>query len=293
MTRLHRLALLAVLALTGTAPAADKYGPFWRFRQDARPAKVDATRTVVGLGDTGDPIGVQVHLWGDVGNVEKGHKYQLMYQLRVQTKKGEVGPLLGDSSRPNGVAFTVVSGTADDKWNGLDASVDITREKLAGMTGLPKHTAWGEPLLLRVEPQLFDVTTGKFVTDGKSNCLFLAVTVTTGKVASVTPLHKWLSGSCGKIAQEALDNLAKLDVYDAGENKLQDFYFDVLLARVTVQRSDVPAVIRTIPPPLLSSEAGQYLWAYLKRIADGEKGENGREFSDDDRAAAKAKLAEK
>ena len=291
MTRLSCLALLAAFALCGTAAAKDKYGPSWRAGQDARPAKVETTRTVLGLGDTGDPIGVQVKLWGDVGNLQKGHTYRLMYQLRIQGKKGEAGTLLGDNTRPNGVAYTLA--TADDTWNGLDASVDITRAMISGMTGLPKDTSWGEPLLLRVEPQLFDVTADKFVTDGRPNCLFLAVDVHDGKVTSVMPLHKWLTGSCGKIAADALLNLGKLDGYDAGENNLHEFFFDVLLGRVTMQRSDVPAVVKTIPVALLTSEAGQYLKAYLMKIAGGEKGENGQTFDADAQAAAKAKLAEK
>lgn len=290
MTRLRRLVLLAVLTLAGAAPAADKYGPSWRAQADARPAKVETTRTAVGYGDAGDPIGVQVKLWGDIGNVEKGHTYRLMYQLRTQTKKGEVGALLGDSARPNGVAYTLKTAVADDNWNGLDARVDITRAMIAGMTGLPKDTAWGEPLLLRVEPQLFDVTADKFVTDGRPNCLFLAVAIRNGTVASVTPLPKWLSASCGKIAHDALANLAKLDGYDPGENDLQDFFFDVLLGRVTMQQSDTAAVIKAIPAELLKSEAGQYLKGYLVRVARGDKGEKSREFTDEDKATATAKL---
>jgi hypothetical protein len=296
MTRLRRLVLLAALAVAGTAPAAEKYGPSWRTQADARPAKVETTRTAVGLGDSGDPIGVEVKLWGDVGNIEKGHTYRLMYQLRIQTKKGELGPVLGDSGRANGVAYTLKTAVADENWNGLDARVDITRAMIAGMTGLPKDTNWGEPLLLRVEPQLFDVTADKFVSDGRPNCLFLAVDVRNGTVARVTPLPKWLSGSCGKVAHDALANLAKLDGYDPGENDLQDFFFDVLLGRVTGQRSDVPAVIAAIPVPLLKSEGGKYLDAYLDKVVRGTAtGADNKPvtFEDEVKAAAKAKLAEK
>lgn len=293
MTRQHRLVLLAAFALCGTTSAKDPYGPSWLVGKNARPEKVETTRTVLGLGDSGDPIGVQVKLWGDVGNLQKGHTYRLMYQLRIQGKKGEAGTLLGDSTRPNGVAYTLATATADDTWNGLDASVDITRAMISGMTGLPDHTHWGEPLLLRVEPQLFDVTADKFVTDGRPNCLFLAVKMTSGKATSVSPLPRWLTASCGKTADEALATLAKLDGYDPGENQLQDFFFAVLLGRVTMQGSDVPEVIKAIPVALLKSDDGGYLKAYLGKIADGEKGENGRTGGDDLRAAAKAKLAEK
>lgn len=296
MTRLSRLVLLTAFALCGTAAAKDKYGPSWRAGQDTRPEKVETTRTILGLGDAGDPIGVQVKLWGDVGNVEKGHTYRLMYQLRIQGKKGEAGTLLGDNTRPNGVAYTLATATADDTWNGLDASVDITRAMINGLTGLPKGAAWGEPILIRVEPQLFDVTADKFLTDGRPNCLFLMVTVANGQARSVTPLPKWLTASCGKIADDALANLAKLDAYDAGENQLQDFFFDVLLGRVTMQGSDVPAVVKAIPPALLKSEEGKYLDVYLDKIVRGTAtGMDGKPatFAGEVKAAAKAKLDEK
>lgn len=293
MTRIRRLALLSLFALCGTAAAKDQYGPSWLAQKDARPAKVDTTRTAVGYGDSGDPIGVQVRLWGDVGNIEKGHTYRLKYQLRIQTKKGEIGALLGDTAHPNGVAYTLKTAVADENWNGLDASVDITRAMISGMTGLPKDTTWGEPLLLRVEPQLFDVTADKFVTDGRPNCLFLAAAVKDGKVTEVMPLPKWLSRSCGKVAIDALNNLEKLDGYDPGENQLHDFFFDVLLGRVTMQGSDVPAVVKAIPVALLKSEAGKYLDGFLGMIARGDKLQDDRKFDDEVKAAAKAKLDEK
>jgi len=84
-----------------------------------------------------------------------------------------------------------------------------------------------------------------------------------GKVTEVIPLHKWLAQSCGKIAADALLNLGKLDGYYAGENNLQEFYFDVLQGRVTMHQSDMPAAVKTIPVALLKSEAGQYLEGYL------------------------------
>lgn len=295
MTRTRRLALLALLAFTTPGVAQNNYGPSWMRPEKARPGTVADTRTALRFGDDGDPIGVEVRMWGDVGDIQKGHTYRLMYQLRVQ-EKGKLGPLLGDANRPTGVAFTVKTAVADDTWNGLEARVDITRSALSAMTGLPRLAHWGSPVVLRVEPQLYDVTAEKFVSVGKPNCLFLALQVTGGKVMKVLPLHKWLSASCGKIADDALATLAKLDAYDPGENQLQDFFFDVLLGRVTMQHSDSPAVVKAIPVELLKSNAGKYLDAYLEKIVKGTaKGTDDKPttFSDEVKAAAKAKLAEK
>ena len=189
MTRLRRLALLAALVFTGPAAAQDRYGPSWRAQDKARPAVVADTRTVLAFGDDGDPIGVEVRLWGDVGDIQKGHTYRLMYQLRIH-EKGKLGPLLGDANRPTGVAFTVKTAVADDTWNGLEARVDITRAAVSAMTGLPQLAYWGEPLVLRVEPQLYDVTAEKYVSAGKPNCLFLAAQVTGGKVTKVIVVRK-------------------------------------------------------------------------------------------------------
>lgn len=290
MTRLRRLALLAAFTLCGTAAAKDPYGPSWVGGGPpggyTRPAKVETSRTAVSLGEVCPPIGVEVRMWGDVGNVQTGHKYQLMYQLRVQTKKGELGPLLGDAKRPSGVAYVVKELTADENWNGLEGWVDITRKDLTGRTNLPANTPRIDPLILRVEPQLFDLTASKFVSEGKPQCLFLVVDVVNGTVTRIKPLHVWLRENSDKVATEPLAMLDRLDMYDAVENRLHTFY-ESLIDQPVLLESDYVALLKAMPVEVLASKSGYAVRTRLEKLANDEKA------SAELRAAAKAKLDEK
>jgi hypothetical protein len=163
-------------------------------------------------------------MWCDA-EVVKGHQYELLYQLRVQTKKGEDGPLLGIATQPAGTTFLIASGTADDKWNGLEGATDITRKELSGMTNLPK----GKTVTLRIEPQLLDKTTGKFATAPRTQALIVKIGVgEDGSVDSVQSLPTWIMSNGQYDSNLVLDTLADLDAYDAEGNNMGEALGTVL-----------------------------------------------------------------
>ena len=230
MTR--RLLLTALLSTAATSPAfgqtvaappdfAKVYGPSWtafsRPGPGTRPGKLEKDVTVGAFGRSGNGMGVEVTFWADVADLKQGNRYELRYQLRVHTKKGEMGPLLGDAGHPNGVAYPLAAATAGDDWLGLEGAVDVTRKDLTAATGLPKpekgkaqHTVF-----VRVEPQLYDATAGKYVTPGKTTALVLAAEVgANGKVWELQPLGEWVAMHRGNTADAALARLADLDEYD-------------------------------------------------------------------------------
>lgn len=228
MTR--RLLLAAVLLATplfaqerpsGPPDFPKVYGPSWlaysRPGPNTRPEKLDKDVIAGVIDKTGNDMAVQVSFWADVADLKKGNKYELRYQLRVHSKKGEQGPLLGDAAHPNGVAYPLAAATAGDDWLGLEGTVDVTRKDLSAATNLPKppkdkgqHT-----VLLRVEPQLFDATAGKYLTPGKTEAIVLAAEVSAGgKVWEVRTLGQWLAMNRGNTADDALALFATLDEYD-------------------------------------------------------------------------------
>jgi len=160
---------------------------------------------------------------------------QLLYQLRVHTKKGDEGPLLGNAAMPNGTIFVVTSGTADEKWNGLEGAADINRKDLSGMTNLPGN----KTVMLRIEPQLFDQTTGKYLTVPKSNAIIVMADVgDNGRVDSVLSLSSWIMHNGQYETNAVLDAVATLDAYDVEGNNIADAFGNVLNIK------DIPAATK-------------------------------------------------
>lgn len=291
-----RRLLLAALLLTTTPLFAQtdftppkSYGPWWvsssRPGPQARPAKIDRDEVAMTIGTSAPPMGVQVWFWGDVAELKKGNKYELRYQLRVHTKKGEVGPLLGDATHPNGVAYPVASATADDDWFGLEGSVDVTRKDLTAATRLPKPLKDKEShtVFLRVEPQLHDATADKYLTPAKSTAVILAVSVWhNGKVWDVEPLGDWLSKRAGT-ADDALAMVADLDEYDPTASGLEEGILKVLESD-SVKASVKAKFVAAVPAARVNWKLNYNLKMTLEKFADG---------SDEAlKTSAKKKLAE-
>lgn len=299
MTVSHRTLTAALLLTATTALAQDRpsgptsvpkpYGPSWigssRPGGSSRPENIPRNVTAVGVGDHG-PLGVQVWFWGDVADLKTGNTYELRYQIRVHTKPGEVTPLLGTTARPEGVAPVVASATATDDWNGLEGNVDVTRKELTSATNLPKPSRGkaSHVVMLRVEPQLYDVTAGKYLTPPKTPALVLAARVwENGNVGEVLTLGEWVAMNRGKTCDDMLARVATLDDYDPTASGLERGICQVL------QMSDVPAAtkakfIAALPAERVRWKENFNLMRLLEAFAGGDDATL--------KAAAAKKLAE-
>jgi hypothetical protein len=215
------VSILSAGAVAGWGPSWVGGGPPGGY---SRPAKFDSPETRVGVFDDQSRIGVGLRFWCDA-EVVKDHQYQLLCQVRVHTKKGDEGLLLGSAEQPGGTTMLVASGTADDKWNGLEGVLDITRKELSGMTNLPK----GKVTALRVEPQLLDQTTNKYVTAAKTNAIILLAEVgERGRVNSVLSLANWIAQNGQYSSEKVVEMLGDLDSYDAEGNGVAEAIGGVL-----------------------------------------------------------------
>lgn len=295
----RRLLLAAFLLSAATAFAQNEpptrpdvskvYGPSWlaysRPGPNTRPAKLDRDEIAGTIDRTGNGMAVQVSFWADVADLKKGHQYELRYQLRVHTKKGETGPLLGNSSRPEGVGYPIATATAGENWLGLEGTVDVTRKDLSAATNLPKpgNRQRQHTVLLRVEPQVFDVTAEKYVTPGKTTAIVLAAEVSEGgKVWEVRPLGEWVGMNRGNTADATLALVATLDEYDPTTCGLERGIETVLDSEDV--KADVKAkFVAAIPADRVGWKVNFNLKRKLEQWADG---------SDETlKAAAKQKLA--
>jgi hypothetical protein len=234
------------------------------------------TLTATTLADDRSDIGVSVRLWADT-EVQKGHTYQLMYQLRIHTQTGELGPILGTSDRPTGITYSVASATADTRWNGLEGVADITRKDLTGMTHLPS----GEMVTIRVEPHLYDQTAAKFVTPGKTRAIIVIATVhKSGRVESVLSLRAWIAANARDHADKVLTTLAGLDEYDLEGNGIGEAIGGVLNVKDLPTPTKV-RFIRAVPKQVVHPKTPD-LWRTLNVFAASDDA--------DLRAAAQAAL---
>jgi hypothetical protein len=225
-----------------------KYGPSWLGSRGSpeefghlfgpkRPEKLEKGITSVAVSQVGNGMAVGAWLWADVP-VQPKHTYELRYQIRLHTKKGEEGPILGTAARPKGEGFVVKTQVADGSWNGLEAKVDITRKELSGMTNLPEVTddAKEELVLsgnvirprkvggvkgvfLRVEPFVYDRTADRFLTPGRTNALILyALVGKDRKVEQIAPLADWAAFTARTAPDELKPALEDLDAYRVKES---------------------------------------------------------------------------
>jgi hypothetical protein len=201
-----------------------KYGPSWLGSRGSpeefgklfgpkRPAKLENGITSTTLSQSGNGMAVEVRLWADVPVTSK-HAYALRYQLRLHTKKGEEGPVLGTAALPTGISYTLQTQAADDSWNGLEGAVDITRKELSGMIGLPEVKEGTEGVFVRVEPFVYDVTADKYNTPGRTNAVMLYATVGKDrKVEQLVPLMDWAAFTARTAPETLKPVLDDLDAY--------------------------------------------------------------------------------
>jgi hypothetical protein len=288
MSALRTVAIVLLFAAVASADdnklptsASSGWGPSWVGGAppggNPRPKKFEKPLTVPHIRDDRSEIGICVDLWSDA-QVQKGNKYQLMYQVRVHVKKGELGPVLGTTDKPDGISIPITSATADDSWNGLEARVDVNRKDLSGMTNLPAEGL----VALRIEPHLYDETAGKFVTPGKTPAIIVMATVgKRGRVESVVSLRAWIAANAEYHADKVLETLAGLDEYHMYENGIGEAIATALTSTKIPTETKVK-FIKAVPKELVDPRLSGNLWTALNKFADGEDA--------DLKAAAKAKL---
>jgi hypothetical protein len=261
-----------------------------------------AIQTMSSSGES-SKLAVEMHLRATIGKPVAGHEYQFRYQLRLHTKAGEVGPLLGTTSQPNGVAFDLgplvkpagagwrfnttsapaVSKEALEaaaKTLEYDGIVDITRKDLSGMTNLPKNAA---NVLIRVEPQIYDATDRKFVTALKTDAVLLFLeTGQAGQVWAVRTFEEWFPQQFS-YADSAKYALRLIDEVDSW----QRYYplvkgFEQVFASKQVKPEIMILAVRAVPADLVYSKSAlPRLLGELEQSEDAEL-----------KSAVKAKLAE-
>lgn len=190
------------------------------------------------------PLGFQVDLHGEIADAGLAHRYAVLYQIRVHTKKGEEGPILGDARNPG---QAIVLGEAGAP--GADGSCyfgftfDLTRKELTGMAQLVKGR-----MLLRIEPQIYDKTAQRFITPTKSNALIAVIDVGDNcRVHSLVPFGQWFGGCYGEsMAKTGLEILASLDAYDLEGNRIVPA-FEALFANEDVKPAQLALFVAALP----------------------------------------------
>jgi hypothetical protein len=276
MFRKVAAALIAASAFAGPATrtvAAPPPGPPWPVNYPAsktRPAS-DAPQkdfAVAELEKSAGPIGVAVQISAAIAKPKAGNDYELSYQIRVHTKKGEYGPLLG-----TGKAQTVLLRRVTCKYDWIEfyEKLDVTRNALTGMTNLPSPREGNEEVLLRVEPQLYDVAGKKYLTAPKTSAVILVARVgARGKVWELRSLSAWLVEKSGSEsdAKKTLARLADLDDFSSTANNIEAAINTVLTTK------DVPAqtkvlYIGAVPAKTLSWKTSFHLRKTLEKLAAG------------------------
>ena len=164
------------------------------------------------------PVGVGIAVRVDVYNPVPGHKFNVVYQLRIHEKKGQTGPCLGDRENPNGRGFAL--GSIDAKGH-FRETVDITRKDLKTLTNWPKGAL---SVVLRFETHVIDATDDRWITPPRTPAIILIVYLDPdGKVYSVKSLPEEFLG----LTDEALDIYQSLDAFgdpfpvsDVADNKI-------------------------------------------------------------------------
>jgi hypothetical protein len=261
-----------------------------------------ALSTMCETGDSSN-LAVAVHLRARIGKPAAGHEYVFRYQIRLHTKAGEIGPLLGASSHPDGIAFDLgplvrpnnagwmlntpsAPATSKEmveaaaKTLEFDGMVDITRKELSGMTNLPKNST---KAIVRVEPQIYDTTDRKFVTAVKTNAALLFLeTGSTGQVWAVRTFQEWFPQEFGTIesAKAAVRVLNDVDAWDRHNAVI--IGFQRVFANKRIKPDAMAVAVRAVPAELIYSKNA--LPSLLATLAESDDAEL--------KSAALARLAE-
>ncbi len=195
--------------------------------------------------EASSPIGFQVNLHGSIDDGKLGHRYEVRYQLRLHEQKGVEGPVLGDAAHPGGTAYVLGAALAPDAEGMclVTFTFDLLRKDL-GNCVFPGRGRF----VIRVEPQVYDLTAEQFLTPAKSNALIAVAEVADdGRVWTVVPFGQWFAGCYGeRTAQPALELLASLDAYDLEGNAIVPA-FEQLFASEYIKPKELLLVLDALP----------------------------------------------
>lgn len=281
LTRSLVLVLLATGVATAVAQAAPPPGPPWPVNHplpNKRPA-TDAPQqhfAVAELDQSAAPIGAAVTVRAAIANPKMGGEYELRYQIRVHTKKGEHGALLGLKDSPNGVSYIVRKVKCEYDWIEFYETFDITRKDLSGMTNLPQfeNGLSDRDVVLRIEPQLYDVAEKKWLTPAKTPAAIVVATVgSNSRVFKLRSLSEWLveKARAGE-SKKALETLADLDEFNTIANRVQESFHQILEAKDVAEAQKL-LVVAGIEAEKLNWKSNFNLKQSLEALAKGPDGQ--------------------
>ena len=286
---------LAVVALVGAGVgvAEPPPGPPWPTNVPAlkgRPASDAPAKdfAVAEVEASGGPVGVGVAVRAAVAKPTLGNTYDLYYQIRVHTKKGEFGPLLATKESASGLTVLVAQVKCAYDWIEFYEKFDVTRGDLSGKLNLPAREKGGgdRDVVLRVEPQIWDEAAKVYLTATKTPAALVVASVgAAGKVWKVRSLGAWLieqSGS-GMDPKQALATLADLDEFSPESNGVDEAIATVLSTRAVASEKKA-LYVAAVRAETLKTLSGYNLKRTLEEFAAGPDGEL--------KAAAKKKLEE-
>ncbi len=289
-----RRLLLAALLVFATSPAfaqrpSQGWGPSWIGGGPPggfdRP-EVKGPKTAVSVRGDSNGFAVEASVWGDMP-VQKGHDYHLYYQLRVHTKMGEAGPMIDLEGKTGGTPFVAAKGTAGGDWWGLEGRTDITRKELSGAAGWPEVKGRDSAtVFVRVEPQLFDATDKKYLTEAKSKAFILVASVGPGrKVYALHTLAHWIDEN-GRFSSAKVANvLGGLDEYDPAACEVANAMVKPLADKDTKKEAKL-ALVGAVPPAAVADRKLSY--GFCQLMNEWAKGDDAEL-----KAAAKKVLGEK
>ena len=225
----------------------------------------------------GPPIGVGLHVHATVAHPKIGNTYELYYQVRVHTKPGEFGPLLADKPDSDGKAFLVRQRQCESAPLVFDEQFDVVRGQITGLAKLPLPQP-GQPnqdVVLRIEPQIYDVAEKKYLTPAKTPAaMVVAEVAATSVVYQLQSMSHWLVDKShgGWDPKTTLDLFSTVDAYNAFDNKIPEAFGQVLAeAEATTQTKAM--YIAAIPADTLKDLAGYNLLQAIKTLAAGSDAE--------------------
>lgn len=227
--RRRRFFLIVVSLLLGLAGASqcNAQAPTASSVQNQEVKDAPVFRSSTFLEEDGGNLGACVGLRGSVQNREDGHVYELRYMIRVQNAANKDATILGDKTRPEGVCYTASTskGRQVDQYGflRLNAEVDITRRFIRQLSNMPKPDQ-SSYIVLRIEPHIFDVTSGKYVSETRPESFVMVASVRKGGyVSTLNSLSNFLNsrGSSGKSEfVKVCQILQSLDHFDCSDNEL-------------------------------------------------------------------------
>lgn len=225
------------------------------------------------LRESGGQLGVSVSASAWHNKPIKGNEYELRYQIRVHTKAGECGPILGVKAHPAGASFTLCRVKCERDSLELRESFDLTRKDVQALIGLPFAPAgkYSHEVFLRVESQLFDATANKYLTPVRTPAVILVAEVgEAGQVYRLQSLALWTTDRASVIydAKKELARLGDLDEYLTVHNQIE-WAIDRVLREPGVTNDMKALYIDLVNPGSLLLKDCHYLRKQLEEFASG------------------------